>query len=520
MKRLAFALTGILFVIFHSDCSAQNLSLAGRLRYTSSQLSSLWGYTDGAGREYALVGTTRGFSIVDLSNPAIPRQIRFVSGAQGTWREVKTFRNYAYVTHDNSNNAEGLLIVDLENLRDSVVVKDFQGQDGNLRRAHTLYIDSLGYLYLFGGTSRGCAIYNLNNDPMNPEFVGITSDEYIHDGYVRGDTLWAANVFAGYISVWDLSDRTNPVKLTQFFTPFKFSHNSWLSDDGKTIFTTDERESAPVAAYNIEDVFDPKLIDTWKLRSDEKSIPHNVHVLNDYVVTAHYTEGVVILDGSDPRKMVKTGQYDTSPNFSGGGFNGCWGVYPYFKSGLIIASDIEGGLYVLRPTYIRAGRLFGNVYDAQTLQPINNAFVRISDGSDSCTTNFDGDYKLGRLNGGLVTISFTASGYESKVISRGFANGFSDTLDVFLDRVTTNINQNNLENWAVITPVNQALQINNLSGELISLSIVNSAGAEILQSRQLRAGLHTIDWSFIPAGIYHVQLSGKPGIVSKQIFKN
>jgi choice-of-anchor B domain-containing protein len=520
LKRFAIVLISLQSFIFYLEGFAQNLSFVGRLRYPTSQLSSLWGYTDELGREYALVGTTKGFSIVDISNPATPKQLHFIPGSPGTWREVKTFRHYAYVSHDNSNNGEGLLIIDLKNLRDTVVVKDFRGQDGNLRRAHTLYIDSLGYMYLFGGTSRGCAIYHLNNDPMNPEFVGITSDEYIHDGYVRGDTLWAANVYAGYISVWDLSDRANPVKLTQFFTPMKFSHNAWLSDNGKTIFTTDERESAPVAAYNIEDVYDPKLIDTWKRRANEKSIPHNVHVLNDYVIISHYTEGVVILDGSDPRKMVRTGQYDTSPGFSGGGFNGCWGVYPYFKSGLIIASDIEGGLYILRPTYIRAGRLFGNVYDAETLQPINNAFVRISDGSDSCTTNFDGDYKLGRLNAGLVTISFSANGYVSKDITRGFANGFSDTLNVFLERLTTNVDQNSKEDWALVTPIHHSLQINNLSGEPITFTLFSSAGSVIIGSRQLSAGLHTIDWSFLPAGIYHVQLSGKSGFLSKQIYKN
>ena len=29
-------------------------------------------------------------------------------------------------------------------------------------------------------------------------------------------------------------------------------------------------------------------------------------------------------------------------------FNGAWNVYPYFKSGNILISDIEGGLFIVR----------------------------------------------------------------------------------------------------------------------------------------------------------------------------
>jgi hypothetical protein len=90
----------------------------------------------------------------------------------------------------------------------------------------------------------------------------------------------------------------------------------------------------------------------------------------------------------------------------------------------------------------------------------------------------------------------------------------------YLDRLTTSLDQNSNENRAVITPLQHVLQINNLSGEMITFSAFNSAGAEIISSRQLSAGVHTIDWSFLPAGIYHVQLSGKSGFISKQIFKN
>lgn len=30
-------------------------------------------------------------------------------------------------------------------------------------------------------------------------------------------------------------------------------------------------------------------------------------------------------------------------------FSGAWGSYPYFKSGNVVVSDLEQGLFVLRP---------------------------------------------------------------------------------------------------------------------------------------------------------------------------
>ena len=83
------------------------------------------------------------------------------------------------------------------------------------------------------------------------------------------------------------------------------------------------------------------------------------------MVQSYYTYGVTIYDVSRPDNMVEVGHYDTSP-FTGDGFFGAWGVYPFFDSGRLIISDIEEGLFVLDPTYVRACWLEGNVRDAQT----------------------------------------------------------------------------------------------------------------------------------------------------------
>jgi hypothetical protein len=72
MKQFYF--TAILLVALITDLAAQqyNISLLGRKRYTSQTMSGSWGYSDTLNnKEYALIGTSRGLSIVDITTPQI-----------------------------------------------------------------------------------------------------------------------------------------------------------------------------------------------------------------------------------------------------------------------------------------------------------------------------------------------------------------------------------------------------------------------------------------------------------------
>jgi choice-of-anchor B domain-containing protein len=503
-----------------SNASAQNLDSLSKVTYPSQVLSSIWGYTAPDGKEYALVGTNRGTSIVDITDPSNPQKLHFVNGAQGSWREIKTYSHYAYISHDNSTQREGIFIIDLKNVQSNITVKDFRGPDGNIRRAHTLYTDSLGYLYLFGGSLGGCAIFSIKEDPLNPVYVGITSNEYIHDGYVRGDTLWASNVYAGTLSVWDLTDRTAPVKIASFNTPMNFTHNAWLSDDGLSLFTTDEKNGASVASYNVNDVTDAKLLYEWKLKPTELSIPHNVHVLNDYLIISHYTEGVVVCDALDPRKVITAGRYDTSPRFSGGGFFGCWGVYPYFPSGNIIASDMEEGMFILKPNYLRGIRAFGTVVDAVSGLPINRAKVGFVETGDSTFTNFDGQFALGSLDPGFFNLKAEANGYISQEIRRLYVRGSILDFEIALQPVTTNVNNPELSDWVNLYTESSLLQVNLQSDLPAVLQLYNSAGALVKEKIGITPGLNSIDWGALSSGFYVATISTEGRQHSRKLFKN
>ncbi|MBK7945971.1 MAG: choice-of-anchor B family protein [Flavobacteriales bacterium] len=311
-----------------------------------------------------------------------------------------------------------LTIVDLSPLPQSTNLPAVVWDATGWSTSHSLFIDENGRLYLHGANrgNGGVIMYDLTQDPMNPVEVGEFQNWYCHDSFARGDTLYAAHIYDGFFSMVDVSNPASPVLLGTRTTPNLFTHNTWLDDSGHYLFTTDERTNSYVGAYDVSDPTDITEVD--RLRSDNGSgaIPHNTYWLNDYAVTSYYTYGVSIYDVSDPHNMVEVGHYDTSP-FTGDGFNGAWGVYPFFPSGNLIISDMELGLFVLAPTYTQACRLEGLVTNAITGLPVGNATVQISGTTSEDITAIDGAYATGYHTAGGYTVSASAPGYIANVIN-------------------------------------------------------------------------------------------------------
>ncbi|MBK7754161.1 MAG: choice-of-anchor B family protein [Flavobacteriales bacterium] len=420
-----------------------NITLLGQYDYQAarnSDLSNIWGYTDELGNEYALIGVngddnvpnSGGLSVVDITDPANPVEVFFTPGPNSIWREIKTYGDHAYMTTE----AElGLTIVDLGPLPLSNVLPTTVFNGNGWLTAHSLFIDENGLLYLHG-TNRGnggVIFYDLTQDPMAPVEVGEFDQWYIHDSYARGDTMYAGHIYDGFFSMVDVSDPANPVLLGTQTTPNNFTHNTWLDDSGQYLFTTDERDGAFVGAYDVSDPGDIQEVDRLQSEPGSDAIPHNTYWLNDFVVTSYYTYGVAIYDATHPWNMVETGHYDTSP-LTGGGFNGAWGVYPFFPSGRLVISDIQEGLFILGPTYVSACWLEGIVTDAQTALPVNSASVEIVGLQVNDTTTFDGLYATGHYQAGTYDVLVQAPGYfPTTAAGIVLQNGQVTVLDVELD---------------------------------------------------------------------------------------
>ena len=308
-------------------------------------INDVWGYSIN-NNEYALVGTNEGFSVIDITVPDLPVEMFFIEGQNTTWRDIKTWENYAYIVCDNCN--DGLLIVDLDDMSGQTY---FTNTDF-FNKAHNIFIDENGYLYAFGGNPYGVMILNLNNDPTNPTIEGSNDTFYLHDGMVKSDTLWGASTSSGEFIIYDVSDKSNPIIMSSHPTPGGMTHNCWISNDGNTLFTTQEYSGGYIRSYDVSDIYDIEMLDqiqSWSQFTDV--VPHNTHVIGNYLVTSYYTDGITIIDASDPSNLIEVAYFDTSPQYQGDGFFGCWGAYPYLPSGLILATDRQNGLHVLSTPY-------------------------------------------------------------------------------------------------------------------------------------------------------------------------
>ncbi len=384
----------------------ERVSLLGNLGY-DVRSSDIWGWESPAGRKYAIVGLFNGTSLVDVTEPTAPVEVVFIEGPESIWRDMKVWNNHAYITNETSG---GLFIIDLNDLPAFPDTASFTGND--LSSAHNIFIDENGIAYLLGANilGGGAVFLDLTVDPLNPVFIGAYEEQYIHDAFIRGDTMWAAEIYIGRTSVVDVSDKANPIVLAAQESPSAFTHNTWLSDDGKFLISTDEVSGGYVAAYDVSDIFDIKEISRYRSSPGSGVIPHNTFWYNNYIVTSYYRDGITIVDGHKPDNLIEVGYYDTSPFESANGFNGCWGVYPYFSDGLMIGSDIEEGLFILQPDYQRASYLEGIVTDLASGLPAGGAQIEVLTTENKVFSAINGVYKTGAAYPGNYDVRISKPG--------------------------------------------------------------------------------------------------------------
>ncbi|MEZ4883600.1 MAG: choice-of-anchor B family protein [Chitinophagales bacterium] len=409
-------IVGTLFLPVFAQIQMDSLS---NLFYPDG-LNDVWGYVDESGNEYALVGVKTGVSIVNVTNPVEPQELFFIEGESSIWRDLKTYEHYLYVVNETKG---GMQIIDLQNLPMSIDTSVYI-EDSSLNTAHNIYIDERGLAYLSGYNNfkktiptaqRGVKILDLKPNPLAPTFLYDFTHQYSHDAYVRNGILLSSEVYVGQLMIADVSDPMNPVVLATHSTPNDFTHNAWFSDNGQVVFTTDEKNDAYIASYDISDLSDIRELDRYQSSPGENVMPHNVHVFNDFLVISYYNDGVIIVDAHEPDALVETEYFDTSLH-SGMGALGCWGAYPFLPSGNILATDREQGLFVLRPTYQRAAYVEGNVTNKETGEVVEGVEIKIEGKEGMEISDFGGHFKTGVAQAGTYTFSFYKYGYEPLTI--------------------------------------------------------------------------------------------------------
>lgn len=302
-----------------------------------------WGYVAPDGREYAILGTATGCSIIDITNASAPVEIGHIPGATSLWKEVKTYDRYAYVVSEGS---QGLQIINLANLPNSVnldtVITNLGGFSVNT--SHTISIHD-GYLYL-NGTNSGMIIASLAN-PRRPQYLGRWTTRYVHDSYVRNDTIFAAAINSGRLDIIDGRNKATPALIASISYTGAGTHNVWTTKDRRYAITTDEVGSTAknLKVWNLQNLPTVSSTPVATFSPNPADIVHNVFIRGDYAYVAWYTAGLRIVNITNPTAPSDAGGYDTSTE-PPGNYDGMWACYPYFPSGKIIGSDMQNGLFI------------------------------------------------------------------------------------------------------------------------------------------------------------------------------
>lgn len=319
----------------------------------STFFSDVWGYEDKVGKEFAVIGTRTNIRVYEVTDPRNPVKVFDQPGGSSTsWRDFKTYRNYLYAVCDNCN--EGLEIIPLDSL--SYNIMHFRLSE--FARAHNIYIDtSQARLYVVGAryyptnSTNGVLIYDLTN-PAKPQFLAYfnANNEYVHDIYVKDHIGIASSGYAG-TRIYDFTNPSNPTLLMGSEIPLGvYHHSSWMHPDSPYVYSANEVPvGIPMQVYQVKNgsLINIHNFNEPLIQGSFNNVPHNPYVHEGKLFISYYEDGVQVYDLSKPSRPVKLAYYDTYPNTSYNGYNGCWGVYPYLRSGTILASDMAKGLMVL-----------------------------------------------------------------------------------------------------------------------------------------------------------------------------
>ncbi|MFY0684122.1 MAG: choice-of-anchor B family protein [Balneola sp.] len=299
-----------------------------------------------------------------------------------TWRDHKVFKDHLFIGSDAQPH--GIQVFDLTKLR--LYEGDFLEFDqdalySGLANSHNVVInEETGYAYAVGVTNADeCELGGLHiidiNDPKNPTFTGCyedtepprrnTNSAYIHDAqcviYDGPDADYTGqeicfNAAERSLVIADVTDKDS-LETVSFITQpnMYYAHQGWLTEDQEYFIMNDELDETNLGRntktyiFDVRDLDNPVFVDFYT--HNTTSIDHNLYVKDEFVYATNYNAGLRILkmDDISSAEMSLHAFFDTQPTTDQASFTGTWSSYPYFENGVVIASDIEDGLFILYP---------------------------------------------------------------------------------------------------------------------------------------------------------------------------
>ncbi len=313
-------------------------------------------------REFAVIGSTMGTHIIDVTDVGNISQVAFVEGAHTgpaiIHRDYHDHNGYLYAVCDEGNST--LQIIDISNLPSSVEIV----YDSNdlVTRSHNIFIDADNdrlYSCAHRGTSTGYSalrVFDIS-DPMNPvdeggfdQFEGFEVG-HVHDAFIKDNIAYLNCGFDGFalVDMTDIEDVTLlGVLESEDYPDSGYNHSGWLSEEEDIYYMADENHGLALKAVNVEDINDMHTTSLFGVgEGSPNAIAHNPIVDGDLLFVSYYFDGLQVYDISNREEPKRIMHYPTSTRENNFNYQGAWGVYPFLPSGNILVSDMQEGLFII-----------------------------------------------------------------------------------------------------------------------------------------------------------------------------
>lgn len=330
-----------------------------------------WGWTDPiGGKEYAIYGRTSGTSFIDISDPRNPIYLGNLPPHAGNseWRDIKVYADHAFLVSEAASS--GMQVFDLTQLRSVASPPATFSETAHLSTfgyAHNIAVnEDNGYVYVVGSGQCSGGIYMIDvSTPGSPSSAGCYGgDGYTHDvqcviydgpdnEHDGKDICFASNEDG--LTIVDVTDKAAPVQLSSVtYAGVGYTHQSWLTEDHAYLLLDDEVDelenghATRTYIFDLMDLNSPSL--SGQFDSTTAAIDHNQYIVGNHSFQANYTAGmrVLNLDAISSGQLCEVAYFDVYPPTDARGFNGAWTSYPFFASGTVIVSAIDG-LAIVEP---------------------------------------------------------------------------------------------------------------------------------------------------------------------------
>lgn len=393
MKKLSVTACAIFvqfFVWSQTECDGgfagiypcQNVDLMYFMEPTefgNGTTNEVWGWTDPLdGKEYVLLGKSNGVGFIDIEDPTNPLYLGTLPTHTNNsiWRTLRVYNNYLFVGSEASGH--GMQVFDLTKLRNVINPPQTFTEDAHYAgfgKCHSLVIDEEnGFVYACGTNtfSGGLHVVNVQN-PLAPVIAGgFSSDGYTHEAivtnYTGPDTDYTDHTIvmcfngtgAANFTIVDATDKTDiQLVSTTPYPSLGYCHQGHFTPDGNYLLMNDELDeynglfsNTRTLIWDIHDLDAPVFMGNHL--SVSTAIDHNLYIIGNLCYQSNYTAGLRILDVTNiaSTQLSEVAYFDHYPVSDVPAFDGTWMNYPYFESGVIPVTDIDFGMFLLKPNFI------------------------------------------------------------------------------------------------------------------------------------------------------------------------